>query len=732
MSSISKSSVLPVSRPDLQIAALDCGRRTYWTVKDPLTLRYYQFRDEEQFILRQLDGSHSLEQIVALFEQRFAPRRLRPAELNSFLVLLYREGLVVPATHGQGDQMLARRAALLRTQWISRCSNLLAIQLGGINPNRWLNWIVPRLSWLFSRATAVVVATVAIAAILIVVMRFSTLVERLPRFHDFFGLGNVIWLAVTLAVVKTLHELGHAVTCKRFGGDVTQIGMMLLVFTPALYCHVNDAWMFRRRWERIAVSAAGMGVELILASLATLLWATTYPGLLNSICLNVMFVCSVGTILINANPLLRYDGYYIVSDLLGIPNLRHQASSILDRLFVRALTGIELESSPMLVARGHGWLLVYAIASFTYRLLALVGVLWLLHAALKPYGLTALVQVIGVLTILSFSIGPATRIQRFLQHPGQRTRLRPIRLATSVIILLSLLAIVVTIPWPYRVTAPLVLRPQNARRIYASNAGVLLSAVPPGTKVVAGQEVGRLRNRGLELELATLKAQVEQQRLRVAHLKLRQHDMAALADDLPAAQKALADLEQQLNQKQTELERLVLRATESGTVIPPRPKSRASDAKELPGYDGTPQMPENLGALIETGTLFCLIGDASRMEAVALADESMVQYLAPGQTARLSLNHLPGQIVSARVVAVAHLHEEDIPPQLIETHAIALTQGNDRRLKPLEAVYEVVLDFDAKDAPLLVDAWGWSHIDVAPQSIAVRVHRYLRSAFRWP
>ena len=128
-----------------------------------------------------------------------------------------------------------------------------------------------------------------------------------------------------------MHEFGHGLSCKHFGGECHEIGVMLLVFTPCLYCNVSDSWMLPNKWHRAAIGAAGMYVELVLASIATFVWWFSQPGPFNYICLSVMFICSVSTVMFNANPLLRYDGYYILSDFLEIPNLRQKASTILNR-----------------------------------------------------------------------------------------------------------------------------------------------------------------------------------------------------------------------------------------------------------------------------------------------------------------------------------------------------------------------------------------------------------------
>ena len=151
----------------------------------------------------------------------------------------------------------------------------------------------------------------------------------MPEFTLFFSPANILWLAVVIAVTKVIHELAHGITCRHFGGRCHELGVMFLVFMPCLYCNVSDAWVLPSKWQRAAVGFAGMYAEIGLASLATFGWWFTHPGTLNSIMLDTMVVCSVGTLLINGNPLLRFYGYFILSDVSGVPNLQPRAMAVL-------------------------------------------------------------------------------------------------------------------------------------------------------------------------------------------------------------------------------------------------------------------------------------------------------------------------------------------------------------------------------------------------------------------
>ena len=146
----------------------------------------------------------------------------------------------------------------------------------------------------------------------LVLVQFGEFQRKLPEFHQFFGPSNWFYLAIAMGFTKVLHEFGHGLSCKHFGGECHELGVMLLVLTPCLYCNVSDSWMLPNKWHRAFIGAAGMYVEICIASIATFLWWFSAPGLLNNICLSTMFVCSVSTVVFNGNPLLRYDGYYIL------------------------------------------------------------------------------------------------------------------------------------------------------------------------------------------------------------------------------------------------------------------------------------------------------------------------------------------------------------------------------------------------------------------------------------
>ena len=210
-----------------------------------------------------LDGQLSLDQIKRRFDRRFAPQRITHGELYRFVGMLYRSSLVVSESAGQGRQLQKRSDQTRRRQRLAAMGNVLSIRFKGFNPDRTLTWLNERVGWLFSRPAVLTSLALALSALLLVVVHFETFVARLPSFHEFFATKNWIWMALILGGTKILHEFGHGLACKRQGGECHEMGVMLLVLMPCLYCNVSDSWMLSSKWRRAAIGAAGMYVELL-------------------------------------------------------------------------------------------------------------------------------------------------------------------------------------------------------------------------------------------------------------------------------------------------------------------------------------------------------------------------------------------------------------------------------------------------------------------------------------
>src|SRR5262245_20428021 len=196
-------------RADLIARRQQWQGREYWTVKDPLSLRYYRFEDEEFAILNMLDGQTSVDQIRDRFEAQFAPQRLSAAQLQQLLAMLHKSHLLVADAPGQGEQLQQRDRQRQRREWLAALANPLAVRIRGVDPDRLLAWLNARCGWLFSLPAAAAAGLLMLAALLLVAAEFDLFCSRLPAFRAFFAASNWLWLAGVLCVTKIIHEIGH-------------------------------------------------------------------------------------------------------------------------------------------------------------------------------------------------------------------------------------------------------------------------------------------------------------------------------------------------------------------------------------------------------------------------------------------------------------------------------------------------------------------------------------------
>ena len=719
-------------RPDLTVVAQRIGARRVWAVKDPLAMSYFRLRDEELAVLEMLDGQASATEIIARFERRFAPRRLTPERLQTFLTRLHRDGLILSNATGQGAELLERTNTARRRKILSSLTNLLAIRFPGFNPTPVLQQLDGCARVLFSRTVVVLSLALICAAGLLVATHWRQFSLKLPEASYYFTPRNAVLAVFAISLLKVLHELGHALVCRRFGGECHELGPMLLVFAPCLYCDVSDSWMFDGKWRRIAVAAAGIYVEAVLAAAATFGWWWSEPGVFNALCMNIMVVGSLNTLLFNGNPLLRYDGYYVLSDLVNIPNLAEQSSAVIREIMSRLLLGARARRETTATGRERAFLALYGVAAFAYRAVLVVVLLWCCYRALVPYRLEALVVALSLSVAGGILAAPLLRGWRFARTPTLGDKVPRVRALVLTLIGLGLLAVASLAPLPLRVTAPVVIEPCGAQRIYVAEPGTLEFAVRPGDQVVAGQTIAQLRNPELDLEIARLTGQRDQQKVRVESLERRRGRDRTAAAEIPAAREALVDLEERLVKRQADRTRLTLTTPVGGTVLPPEWNGRPIAPGSLPVWKGTPLRASNVGALLETGTLVCLVGDPRHVEAVAIIDQSEVGRLVLGQRAEVKIDQAAGAVIEGKITEIAEVDADVAPKSLAKTGEVASRTDVVGQARPLSASYQVRVTLAATERTLLLGAPGRVRIHAEPESLLARLWRRVRGSFNFP
>ena len=718
-------------RRDLVVRPLTFHGQKYWSIKDPLSTRYFQLRDEEYFVLCRLKDGVSVESILGEFNQEFAPRKLKDEQLQRFLGMLMHQGLVVSATPGQSQQLLARRARQRRQQLLQRFTSILAIRFRGVDPERFLRWLYPKCRWMFAKAVVLACLLFVFAALTLLFAQYDSFQSKLPEFHAFFNSKNLLWIGAAIAISKVLHEFGHALACKHFGGECREMGVMVLVFTPCLYCNVSDAWLMANKWHRVAISAAGMYVELVLASLCTFLWWFSEPGTLHAICLNMMFVCSVSTVLFNGNPLLRYDGYYILSDIVEVPNLRQQSMSLVRRWLVMFFLGVEIGNQRMLPDRRRKLLACYAIAAVAYRLFVVAAILWFIHAVLEPHGLLIVVQLLAAMMIFGMFVVPFWKTIRFVASVIRNGQVKKLRLLLSSAVVAGTIWFVGFVPLPFNVKAPVVLQPQDAERVSVSKPGVLTAAKREGTSVTQGQIIAQLSDEQLAREIAQLVQERELIDQRIKQFKTRRARGEDVADVIPTLERKLSKVVATLASYSEEQRKLTLVAPKAGVVIAPRNQERFSHTDELQTWSGTPLDEDNVGSYMEYGTTLCMIGDPRKLEALVVIDQSDMEFVEVGQRVRLLLDQMPEEVVWGTIREIGESPLEVTPPELLAEGRVPSVPDERQLPRPVNASFQARVELDHHDRILVLRSTGQAKIQVERQSLGRRLMRYLGETFHF-
>lgn len=697
-------------RPDLSARLMPLGQKAYWCVQDPVSLRSYQLKPEEYFILQNVNGRRSLQQIKERFERRFAPRRLMLSHMQAFLGMLHRENLLIAEVAEQGDVLLRRRDEI-RSQAIRQAlSNPLAIRLPGIPSDRLLSRLLPYVAWMFSPFFLTALGLLGFSALLLLTSQWQELLEEIAQLPQRFATDYGLFLLGALVVSKVLHELGHALTCKRLGASCHEMGVMFLVFMPCLYCNVSDAGSLPQKWQRMAVTAAGVGVELVLAAACLWGWFLTSPGFLHSFCLAMTVICSVNTLLINGNPLLRFDGYYLLADYVGIPNLAQTAGTACRQFRQRIFGGNAVANEAV-----SGWLVVYGFLSSAYRWFVLVVILLALHRTLSAYGLSFLAWTLGCLVLVTGVFGPWYRqsMQRASERGSLGTRFGALLVIGGMLCTGLLLPIQRTTKVAVRIEA------KDVQRVYVTVPGRITAHVKEYAHVKEGQPLASLTNLKLTAEVTSMQRQVAEQQAHVNSLtQLRSVDDRAEAE-LAGAEAILRDLRNQLQLGETRRSQQELVAPRDGVVLPPRRRETRTTPGRLVDWRGTPLEPRNLGSYLEEGTWVCTIGDPKCLEAIAVVTQEQVARISVGQSVSVRLNALPYDELHG---TVAELERVDPTEDDFSDRDSSAAEGDVAGFRARIAVQET-------DLPVRIGSRGQANIVVTAESTAVLCYRYLRRTF---
>ncbi len=703
-------------RPDLIVQPQFYEGMTHYVVKDPIALKYFRFKVEEFYLLQQLDGKQTLQDVKRAFERKYRPQTISIDDLIRFASQLHEAGIAQIDTPDQARALIDRRRKNRWKRVGQFFANILYIKIPVIDPEKLLTGMYPYFRWIYTGWFTTFSVGMMLAALTLVASQWTTFSAKLPEFQSFFNLRTIGYFWCSLAIIKIIHEFGHGLTAKHFGGEVHEMGMLFLVLTPALYCDVTDSWLLPSKWKRIWISAAGIYVECFLASIATFVWWNTEVGLLNSLMLATMFICSVNTILFNANPLLRYDGYYVMADWLEIPNLRIKSTQFFTYLFQEKVLGLEVPVQSYMPRSRRTLFVTYAIASYLYRWVVTFSILFFLSQFLKKYGLQSISYMMAAASLVPLLGMPAYQGIKFVRQPGRMRKVKKARAAAFAAVALAATAGILLIPTPLRVQGTLVLTAAKPAMVYAEVAGRLVALkVRDGEHVHEGDILATLSNPEKMRELLTLQEQMETNVVKSDTLtRMSSSDLGYRAQAQKHIQMA-TELEPTIAKVSDQIGKLTLVAPRDGVAM------------------GVP-LRETQGQYLKPGKPFCEIGDPSYLEAHLILDQADIDLVKPGKTAWVKVYGKSERTYRSSVGEIAKRNRDDIPPELSNQVGGEIATKPDPKtntVKPLTAVYEVIIPIDNSDGSIQLNSRGFAKIDGGTHTLGWWLYRLLAKTFHF-
>ncbi len=701
-------------RPDLIVQPQFYEGMTHYVIKDPIALKYFRFKIEEYFLLQQLDGKNNLQDVKRAFERKYRPQTISIDDLIRFTAQLHEAGLALIDSPEQAKVLIRRRRKNRWKKVWQFLANILYIKIPVIDPEKLLTGMYPYFRWIYTPYFVTFSVGMMLAALTLVVSQWSTFSARLPDFQSFFNWRTIFYFWISLAIIKIIHEFGHGLTAKHFGGEVHEMGMLFLVLTPALYCDVTDSWLLPNKWKRIWISAAGIYVECFLASLATFVWWNTEQGLLNSLCLATMFICSVNTILFNANPLLRYDGYYVMADWLEVPNLRIKSAQFFTYLFQEKVLGLEIPVQSYMPRARRILFIFYAIASYLYRWVVTFSILFFLYKFLQPYKLGSISAIMAVGSLVPLVGMPVYQSIKFIRTPGRLRKVKKARAAGFAAIVVATLAGILLIPTPLRVQGTLVLTAARPEEVYAESPGRLVELnVRDGQWVKKDTILAKLSNPEKSRELLQIQEQQGTNFVKAVWFKTspnNEHRAIATQHDAMAR-----DLEPAIEKVVEQISKLTLVAHRDGMVM------------------GVPH-PETVGQWVKPGKPFCEVGDPHNLEAHLILDQSDIDLIRVNRRAWIKIYGDSEITFKSRVSEVAPKNRDEIPPELSNLAGGEIATKQDPKTnaaKPLTAVWEVIIPLDNPDLLLQPGLRGFAKIDGGTSTLGWWLWRLIAKTFHF-
>lgn len=468
-------------RRDLQFyrGPLDHAGNPTWSLYDPVSDIYYRLSEENYHIIAALTANMELDDFLGKLKS--LGMQVSRKKAMSVLLFLNNHNLLQPV-YGQTEMRVAKQKVLKQKMLGTRIlSNYLFFRLPLVKPDKFLTRTADMVHFIFNRWTLTALGVLAVFGYICLITNYQRVAEEFVGSLTFQGL---IRYSLAVLVIKCIHEFCHAYTAKVYGIRVRRFGVAFIFFFPRLFTDLTDSWRLSSRKQRFMIDSAGIISEIVIGGIAALLWANAGPGVVRSVCYYIFTVSILNTALVNGNPFIKYDGYFILCDILGLDNLQSRSGEIIKRGWRKVFFGIEMgDPDPALRGFGRFMAVLYGISAFIYRLFLYTSIILIVYFQFtKTLGIILLVLEVYLLLFRPFYMEVKT-----IMHMSKK--IKRANLAGSTIGFL-IIVLIIALPLPWNLTMPCEVKPGESAVIYAQIDGFLKSLnVKNGERILKGEPI---------------------------------------------------------------------------------------------------------------------------------------------------------------------------------------------------------------------------------------------------
>ena len=529
----------------------------WYVLEDPFNNQFFRIRPAAYDFLARLNSRQTLEETWLECLQLNPDSTPGQEEVIQLLSQLYHANLIHYELPADSQKFFERYKKRKSKETRATMLNIMFAKFPFLDPNDFLEHAKPYIRFFFNPVTFFIWLGMVIYAVKLALDNWS---ELLNQSQSVLSANNLPLLYVCIILIKTCHEFGHAFLCKKYGGEVHKMGIMLMLFTPIPFIDASSSWAFTSKWQRILVAFGGIMVELFIAAIAMFIWANTGDSLIHNLAYNVVFLASVTTVLFNGNPLLRYDGYYMLSDWLEIPNLSSRSTRQLYYIVERFLLGVQKSKSTAYNFIEACWLVLYGITSLIYRIIVFTGIILFVANQFLILGV-----IMAIICLVSWGVTPLCRFVNFLWNSPKLERNRFRVIGNAAALFAMLFVSLGLLPFPNYFHAPGVIKAREFTQISNEYPGFFEAAfVPSGSAVTAGQPLFSLNNKTLVLDLKNAEAKLKE--VNALYLSALNDE----AESLVAIGRQLWVLEDQIAYYKKRIELLTVRAPHDGIWVAPQ------------------------------------------------------------------------------------------------------------------------------------------------------------------